>query len=96
MVRSNFRISVFVVYDNNNYLVRLRKDVSFLNKPIVKVKLEKVPENAFVIIDATRADFIDKDIIEEINNFIIHAHLKNITVEVKKSLNKSMHSLFIK
>jgi len=96
MVRSNFRSSVFVVYDNNNYLVRLRKDVSFLNKPIVKVKLEKVPENAFVIIDATRADFIDKDIIEEINNFIIHAHLKNITVEVKKSLNKPMHSLFIK
>jgi len=76
MVRSNFRSSVFVVHDNNNYLVRLRKDVSFLNKPIVKLKLEKVPENAFVLIDATRADFIDKDIIEEINNFILHAHLK--------------------
>lgn len=96
MVRSNFRSSVFVVNDNNNYLVRLRKDVSFLNKPIIKLKLERVPENAYVIIDATRADFIDKDIIEEINNFIIHAHLKNIRVEVKKSFNKPMHSLFIK
>jgi MFS superfamily sulfate permease-like transporter len=94
MIRSNFRSSVLVVNDNNNYLIRLRKDVSFLNKPIVKRKLEEVPEGAYVIIDATRADFIDKDIIEEINSFLLHAHLKNIRVEVKKSLHKPMHLLF--
>ncbi len=94
MVRSNFRSSVFIVNDDNKYLVRLRKDVSFLNKPIVKSKLEKVPENSFVLIDATRADFIDKDIIEEVNNFLSHAHLKNITVEIKRSEHKPMHLLF--
>ncbi|MBC7650983.1 MAG: SulP family inorganic anion transporter, partial [Deinococcales bacterium] len=94
MIRSNFRSAVFVVNDNNNYLIRLRKDVSFLNKPIVKQRLEEVPENASVIIDATRADFIDKDIIEEINNFLCHAHLKNIKVEIKKSSHKQMHLLF--
>jgi MFS superfamily sulfate permease-like transporter len=68
--------------------------VSFLNKPIVKKKLEDVPENAFVLIDATRADFIDKDVIEEVNNFLCHAHLKNIKVEIKKSMHKPMHLLF--
>ncbi|MEN9686360.1 MAG: hypothetical protein RLZZ28_2146 [Bacteroidota bacterium] len=94
MIRSNFRSSVFVVNDANNYLIRLRKDVSFLNKPIVKKKLEDVPENAFVLIDATRADFIDKDVIEEVNNFLCHAHLKNIKVEIKKSMHKPMHLLF--
>ena len=94
MVRSNFRSSVFVVNDNNNFLIRFRKDVSFLNKPIIKKKLEDVPQNAFVLIDATRADFIDKDVIEEVNNFLCHAHLKNIRVEIKKSLNKPMHLLF--
>lgn len=94
MVRSNFRSAVFVVHDNSNYLIRLRKDVSFLNKPIIKKKLEDVPENAYVLIDAHRADFIDKDIIEEINNFLCHAHLKNIRVEIKKSQHKQMHSLF--
>ena len=93
MIRSNFRSSVFVVHDENRYLVRLRKDVSFLNKPIIKKKLEDVPENSYVLIDATRADFIDKDIIEEINNFLCHAHLKNIKVEIKKSNHKSMHLL---
>lgn len=94
MVRSNFRSSVFVVNDNNNFLIRFRKDVSFLNKPIVKNKLEEVPDNAYVLIDASRADFIDKDVIEEINNFLCHAHLKNIRVEIKKSLQNPMHLLF--
>ena len=94
MVRSNFRSSVFVVNDQNNFLIRFRKDVSFLNKPIVKKKLEDVPENAYVLIDATRADFIDKDVIEVVNNFLWHAHLKNIRVEIKKSAHKPMHFLF--
>lgn len=94
MLRSNFLSSVFVVNDENRYLVRLRKDVSFLNKPIVKRKLEAVPANSFVLIDATRADFIDKDVIEEINNFMLHAGLKNIVVEIKKSQHKPMHNLF--
>ncbi len=94
MVRSNFRSSVFVVHDRNHFLIRFRKDVSFLNKPIVKKKLEDVPENAYVLIDATRADFIDKDVIEEVNNFLCHAHIKNIKVEIKKSAHKPMHLLF--
>lgn len=94
MVRSNFRSSVFVVHDEENYLIRFRKDVSFLNKPAVKYKLEQVPENSYVLIDATRADFIDKDVIEEVNNFLLHAHLKNIRVEIKKSNHKPMHLLF--
>ncbi len=94
MLRSNFRSSVFVVNDNNNYLIRFRKDVSFLNKPIVKRKLEDVPKNAYVLIDATRADYIDKDVIEEVNSFLLHAHLKKIKVEIKKSQSKPMHLLF--
>lgn len=85
VVRSNFKSAVFVVNDNNNYLFRLRKDVSFLNKPIIKNKLEQVPEDSYVLIDATRADFIDLDIVEVIEDFKKHAHLKNINVELKQS-----------
>jgi MFS superfamily sulfate permease-like transporter len=88
VIRSNFRSAVIVVNDEHRYLIRLRKDVSFLNKPIVKQKLEMVPENSFVLIDAGRADFIDKDVIEVIEDFVLHAHLKNITVELKKSFYK--------
>ena len=83
VIRSNFKTSVFVVNDNNKFLFRLRKDVSFLNKPIVKRKLEEVPENAYVLIDASRADFIDQDVIETIEDFMLHAPLKKIQVEIK-------------
>jgi MFS superfamily sulfate permease-like transporter len=84
VIRSNFRSAIFVVNDNNQYLFRLRKDVSFLNKPIIKSRLEKVPDNASVLIDITRADFIDKDVVEVIEDFMKHAHLKNIRVELKR------------
>jgi MFS superfamily sulfate permease-like transporter len=83
--RSNFKSSLLVVNDDSRYLFRLRKDVSFLNKPIIKGKLETVPENASVVIDTSRADFIDKDIIEVIEDFMKHAPLKNISVELKRS-----------
>lgn len=88
VVRSNFKTSVFIVHDDNKYLFRLRKDVSFLNKPIIKNKLEEIPANASVLIDASRADFIDKDIIEVIEDFAIHAPLKNIKLEIKTSSYK--------
>ena len=93
LVRSNFRSAVMIVHDENKYLVRFRKDVSFLNKPIVKEKLEAVPANAYVLIDMTRADFIDKDIIDVVNEFLHHAHLKKIKVEIKKSRYKALHQL---
>jgi len=52
-----------------------------------------VPEDSYVLIDITRADFIDKDIIDVINEFMHHASLKNIRVEVKKSAFKPIHQL---
>jgi MFS superfamily sulfate permease-like transporter len=93
LIKSNFKSAVMVVHDDDKYLVRFRKDISFLNKPIVKEKLESVPANAYVLIDMTRADFIDKDIIDVVNEFLQHAHLKNIVVEIKKSRFKAGHQL---
>ncbi|MBS1606932.1 MAG: SulP family inorganic anion transporter [Bacteroidetes bacterium] len=91
LLRSNFRSAVMIVHDQNKYLLRFRKDVSFLNKPIVKDKLESVPSASYVLIDLTRADFIDKDVVDVINEFMHHAHLKNIRVEIRKSQYKTAH-----
>jgi MFS superfamily sulfate permease-like transporter len=85
VLRANFRSAVLIVHDANKYLFRLRKDVSFMNKPIIKNKLEEVPENASVLIDASRADFIDKDVVEVIEDFMKHAPLKNIKVQLKRN-----------
>ncbi|MBK7475286.1 MAG: SulP family inorganic anion transporter [Haliscomenobacter sp.] len=96
MLRSNFRSALLVVKDSNNhYLVRLRKDVTFLNKPLVKQTLEQIPENAKVIIDVSPAEFIDQDIVDSINEFLAHAHLKNIRVAFEKSQHKKAHANFI-
>jgi MFS superfamily sulfate permease-like transporter len=93
VIRSNFKSSLMVVHDHNRYLFRFRKDVSFLNKPLLKSKLEKVPENSYVLIDLMRADFIDKDVVEVINDFTEHASLKNITVQVKRSNMRPTHQM---
>jgi len=93
LIKSNFKSAVMMVHDENKYLVRFRKDISFLNKPIVKERLESIPADSFILIDMTRADFIDKDIIDVVNDFLQHAHLKNILVEIKKSHFKSGHQL---
>jgi MFS superfamily sulfate permease-like transporter len=89
ILRVNFISAVMVGNKENNYLVSLRKDVSFLNKPIIKRKLEKIPRNSNVLIDTTRADYVDNDVLDVINEYLEHASLKNISVEVKKNDNRN-------
>ena len=93
IIRSNFRKAIFIINDNNNYLIRLRKDVSFFSKPQLKHIFENIPANAAVIIDLTKAEFIDKDIIDTINEFATNASEKNITVTVNKSVYNESHKL---
>ncbi len=88
VIRSNFKSAVLIIKDEGKYLLRLQKNVSFLNKPIIKNQLEKVPEGSFVIIDASKTVFIDHDVIETIEDFALHAPLKNIQVEIKRHKSK--------
>jgi MFS superfamily sulfate permease-like transporter len=87
VVKSTVTTSIQIVNDEEKYLVRLRKDVSFLNKPYLKEKLEDIPDGSSVLIDVSRVDFIDQDVIEVIDDFIHHAPLYNINVEIKKGAN---------
>lgn len=84
VVRSNFRTAIFVVNDQNRYLLRLRKDISFFVKPKLKELLEGIPENSVLVIDMSRVEFIDRDIQDTIEEYRQHAHLKNIRVNVKE------------
>lgn len=93
VMHSNFKTAVFVVNDKQKYLFRLRKDISFLNKAYLRGKLEEVPENSDVVIDIANADFIDKDVIEVINDFLLHAHLKGINVDVSKNPNQGKYKI---
>lgn len=92
-IRINFRTAVLCVSEGGNMLIRLRKDVSFFIKPILKDRLEKIPPNTHVIIDVNQAEFLDKDVIDTINEYIEHAHLKKIQVIIKKNEHNPMHKL---
>lgn len=91
LLRSGFRSSVVMGHEGKNYTLQLRKDVSFLNKSMIKTWLETIPANTTLLIDTSLADFIDKDVIEEINNFMVHAYLKNIEVSINRSTDNELH-----
>jgi len=93
VIRSNYRSAIFSITEGNNVLIRLRKDVSFFIKPLLKQKLEEIPENSNLIIDLVHAEHIDKDVIDTINEFIKHAALKNINCTIKKNENNKLHQL---
>jgi MFS superfamily sulfate permease-like transporter len=83
VIKTNFHRSVLVTEHNGNYLVKLQKDVSFLNKaPLIK-ELGLIPDGSKVVLNATMARFIDHDIQEVLNDFISSAESKNITLVVE-------------
>jgi MFS superfamily sulfate permease-like transporter len=63
--------------------VRFTQSVSFLNKGRLKQVLEEVPAGGRLILDGTRAHFIDNDILEELRDFQGLARAREIIVELK-------------
>lgn len=83
VIKTNFHRSVLVTERNGNYLVKLQKDVSFLNKaPLIK-ELNQIPDGSNVVLNASMARFIDHDIQEVLNDFIASAESKNITLLIE-------------
>ncbi|MBM3426574.1 MAG: SulP family inorganic anion transporter [Bacteroidetes bacterium] len=83
VIKTNFHRSVLVTERNGNYLVKLQKDVSFLNKaPLIK-ELSLIPAGSNVVLNASMARFIDHDIQEVLNDFIASAESKNITLLIE-------------
>ena len=83
ILRSNFREAVILVNNGNSYLLKLTKDVSFLNKAALRSKFLAIPANSTVIIDGTDSQFIDNDIKEAIVDFIETSKAKKIEVDLK-------------
>lgn len=86
VLKTNFHRALFSVNENNNYLIRLTKDVSFLNKELLRNTFRGIPDGSYVIIDGARSSFIDHDVLETINDFRESARTRNITVELKQTI----------
>jgi MFS superfamily sulfate permease-like transporter len=85
IVRSGFRVALSHTVDGKYHLIRLRNNVTFVNKALLRDYFEKLPVGSYVILDGTKATFIDKDITETLDEFIEGAGNKEITVELKRS-----------
>jgi MFS superfamily sulfate permease-like transporter len=81
VIRANYNAAISMTKTNSHYQITLNKDVSFLNKALLRKFILLVEENSNVTIDAHKAQFIDHDILETIDDFLASAPDSNITVE---------------
>ena len=63
--------------------LRLPEHVSFLNKASIVTTLEQLPINSRVILDSTRSDVIDYDVLEAIEAFRQAAPARGIELELR-------------
>lgn len=87
VIRSNYTKGITYISDQGKHLIKLRDNVTYLNKGLLSKIIENMPRNAEVMIDGTSAKFIDPDIYELIDDFIRSAPEKNINVDLKRKLN---------
>jgi SulP family sulfate permease len=83
VIRTNHREGITVVSQDSNYLFRFTKDASFVNKNEFRRKLRELPNGSRVMIDGTRALFIDRDIMDIVEDFRQLAPYKNIQIALK-------------
>jgi MFS superfamily sulfate permease-like transporter len=91
VIRTNHHSAFTLVQQHNMYLLRFNKDASFVNKTELKTKLASLPPQSEVIVDGTKATFIDSDIYDVLADFESRARHDAINVEFKQFHNKSQN-----
>jgi MFS superfamily sulfate permease-like transporter len=92
---ANYHAAFTLTRDGSKYLLRMQKDVSFLNKAPLRAILESIEDNSHLVVDGSRASFVDQDIVEMLEDFVEAANDYNIHVEMK-NINGMPPSSFAK
>ncbi|MEI6081426.1 MAG: SulP family inorganic anion transporter [Verrucomicrobiota bacterium] len=83
VLRANFHRSISLVHHESSYLLRLNKDVSFLNKAYLRKLLDSIVPGSDVTIDGKRAAFIDQDILETLSDFVMDSKSRELRIIVE-------------
>jgi MFS superfamily sulfate permease-like transporter len=102
IIKSNFHKSITLVQIDNNYMVRFQQQATFLNKSLLKTVLDELPMDANVVMDLTHCTFMDRDILDIIDDFQIRAKEKSMVISFeflneshKQKLLGELHCNFI-
>ena len=83
VVARNFRTAITFACDDEDCLVRARRNLYFIHKYELQKSLAKVPDNANLLIDLSSTSYVDLDNVDIINAFIKGAAYRNIKVVVR-------------
>lgn len=83
----NYQNSVFLnkkeTDDSNVIQMTFAEEISFLNKAAIQKELFNLPENSRLELDITKTTYLDYDIVEILEDFVIQSKNKNIFVHLK-------------
>lgn len=80
VVQANYYAAITLIQQGSHFTLLLNKNVSFLNKALLRKFILRIPADSIVTIDATKAQFIDHDIMETLEDFLTTAPDDNIKV----------------
>lgn len=82
--------------DDGKVKMTLAEEVTFFNKGAILKELDRLPEDSFLELDVTNTKYLDNDVIEILDDFILKAEERNITVKVisKEGLVEDPSSYF--
>ena len=88
VIKANYHAAITLIQQDQHYTLLFNKDVTFLNKALLRKFILTIQANSTVTIDARQAKFIDHDIVETINDFLHTTEDNAITVEVLELYGK--------
>ncbi len=77
---SHFLQKIVKKDDNNLLILKFAEELNFLNKGSILRELDSVPEQSDILLDFSNNKFIDYDVIEVIENYLIRSKERNINV----------------
>ncbi|MCW7538242.1 SulP family inorganic anion transporter [Aquabacterium sp. A7-Y] len=83
VINANMRGALSLTSHDGAYLLRLNKDVSFFSKSRLRRYLDQVEPGSELVVDGSRCHFIDRDILEVLDDFVAHAGPRGIKVELR-------------
>lgn len=83
VIARNFRPAITYACDDNDCIVRARRNLYFIHKYELQTTLDRVPDGSNVLVDLSSTSFVDLDNVDIINAFIKGGAYRGVTVLVR-------------